>query len=217
MLSNTVCRPQLPHDCIQVLHSSLSYYKDFSGFFQRTETALVLLGVIVFVDLWDLLRNCMCIWRSLSRSQSQLPFSPDSTTASHSLTSTQHFLVQGCEAGQFEHTGWDVGPESHSTERWFAAAIPQRCDVQARHLMLHLCGAKGGVEDVRKLKFDTHTVAHKCLSAFFLRWDVNWKMFQSFWVLGLEFTLAEVPRPTFVAHLQNCGRNSVCGQASICL
>lgn len=61
MLSNTVCRPQLPHDCIQVLHSSLSYYKDFSGFFQRTETALVLLGVIVFVDLWDLLRNCMCI------------------------------------------------------------------------------------------------------------------------------------------------------------
>lgn len=52
--------------------------------------------------------------------------------------------MQGGEAGQFEHTGWDVGPQSHGAERWFATAIPQRCDVQAGHLVLHLCGTEEG-------------------------------------------------------------------------
>lgn len=71
-------------------------------------------------------------------------FSCQCTLTLYSLTSTQHFFMQGCEAGQFEHAGWDVGPESHSAERWLTATLPKRCDVQAGHLVLHLCGTEEG-------------------------------------------------------------------------
>lgn len=64
-----------------------------------------------------------------------------------SLTSPQHLLVQGSEAGQLEHTGRDVGPESHGAERRLGAGVPQGCDVQAGHLVLHLRGAGEGAEE----------------------------------------------------------------------
>lgn len=81
---------------------------------------------------------------SLHKSITATHFSCKCTLLLYSLTSTQHFFVQGCEAGQFEHTGWDVSPQSHSAEQWLTTALPQRCDVQAGHLVLHLRGTKGG-------------------------------------------------------------------------
>lgn len=62
-----------------------------------------------------------------------------------SLTSTQHFLVQGCKTGQFKYTGRDVSPEPHSAERWLSTSFSQRCNIQAGHFMFHLCGTKDGV------------------------------------------------------------------------
>lgn len=86
---------------------------------------------------------------SLHKPVTAFPFPCQHTLPPFSLTSTQHFLVQGCEAGQFEHTGWDVGPESHCAERWLTATFPQRCDVQAGHLMLHLRSTKDSVEEIK--------------------------------------------------------------------
>lgn len=57
------------------------------------------------------------------------------------LTSAQHLLVHGGEAGQLEHPGRDVRPQSHGAEWRLAAAFAQGRDVQAGHLVLHLCGA----------------------------------------------------------------------------
>ena len=92
---------------------------------------------------------------SLQKPVTAFPFSSQCSLLLISLTSSQHFLVQGCEAGKFEHTGWDVCPETHGAQRWLSASLPQRGDVQAGHLVLHLRGAenrrRGREKNISKL------------------------------------------------------------------
>lgn len=54
--------------------------------------------------------------------------------------------MERCEAGEFEHPSRDVCPQPHGTERRLAAALPQRRDVQTRHLVLHLRGTEEGTK-----------------------------------------------------------------------
>lgn len=56
------------------------------------------------------------------------------------LTSTQHLFMQRAEAGQTEDSGRDVRPQTYGTQSGLRAALPERSDVQTRHLVLHLCG-----------------------------------------------------------------------------
>lgn len=67
------------------------------------------------------------------------------------LTSTQHLFMQRAEAGQTEDSGRDVRPQTHGTQSGLRAALPERSDVQTRHLVLHLCGtANVGGERARE-------------------------------------------------------------------
>lgn len=56
-------------------------------------------------------------------------------------TSSQHLLVQQLEGRELQDAGGDVGPEPDGAERKHPVGVSQGGDVQAGHLVLHLCAA----------------------------------------------------------------------------
>lgn len=56
-------------------------------------------------------------------------------------TSSQHLLVQQLEGRELQDAGRDVGPEPDGAERGHPVGVSQGGDVQAGHLVLHLCAA----------------------------------------------------------------------------
>lgn len=56
-------------------------------------------------------------------------------------TSSQHLLVQQLEGRELQDAGGDVGPEPDGAERGHPVGVSQGGDVQAGHLVLHLCAA----------------------------------------------------------------------------
>lgn len=54
--------------------------------------------------------------------------------------------MQRTKAGQAEDSGRNVRPQTDGTQAGLSAALPERSDVQTRHLVLHLRGTAHGEE-----------------------------------------------------------------------
>lgn len=82
-------------------------------------------------------------------------------------TSTQHFHVKTVEVWETENSGWDVRPQTNSTQVGLFLPLTEGGQVHAGHLMLHCaCAVKTNTCNVAKLPREAYYVIIKILLIF---------------------------------------------------